>query len=156
MGQVHRIDDPVNIPASRRTMIAGSAIAVLLVLLAVLYISLTHGSVTTADGSTTTNRAGTVTTLGADQVSYAELPAQARQTIDLIQAGGPYPYSRDGIVYENRSGALPRHTSGYYLEFTVPTPGATTRGTRRIISGQSGERYYTDDHYATFRLVVLP
>ncbi len=101
-----------------------------------------------------------MTTLGADQVAYADLPAQARHTIDLIQAGGPYPYSRDGIVYENRSGALPRHTSGYFHECTLvdalPTPGATTRGTRRMMSAQSGERYDTGDHYATFRLVVLP
>ncbi len=56
-------------------MIVGSAMVVLLALLAVLYISLTHGSVTTADGSTTTDRTGTVTTLGADQVAYADLPA---------------------------------------------------------------------------------
>jgi ribonuclease T1 len=89
-------------------------------------------------------------------IAYGDLPTQAQHTIQLIQAGGPYPYSRDGVVFENRAGTLPRHKSGYYHEFTVVTPKASTRGTRRIITGQQGEMYYTDDHYATFRLVVMP
>ncbi|MFN8539460.1 MAG: ribonuclease domain-containing protein [Thermomicrobiales bacterium] len=34
------------------------------------------------------------------------------------------------------------------------TPGSSDRGERRIISGQSGELYYTDDHYESFKRVI--
>ena len=42
---------------------------------------------------------------------------------------------------------------GWYHEYTVATPGARNRGTRRIITGGTPPRewYYTDDHYASFR-----
>ncbi|HZR01739.1 MAG TPA: ribonuclease domain-containing protein, partial [Burkholderiales bacterium] len=43
---------------------------------------------------------------------------------------------------------------GYYREYTVPTPGASDRGARRIITGTAGERYYTADHYRSFRSIV--
>ena len=55
-------------------------------------------------------------------------PAEARHTLDLIAAGGPYPYSRDGVVFQNRERLLPRKTGGYYHEYTVPTPGEGDRG----------------------------
>ena len=84
-------------------------------------------------------------------VSLGELPAEARQTLALIKAGGPFPYARDGAVFGNREGRLPRHERGYYREYTVKTPGARDRGARRIIAGgeprASREFYYTDDHY---------
>ncbi|MFI9719833.1 ribonuclease domain-containing protein [Streptomyces sp. NPDC052396] len=87
-------------------------------------------------------------------ICYGDLPSEAHDTIDLIDQGGPFPYPRDGIVFTNREGALPRQHSGYYHEYTVITPGAPTRGTRRIITGeQDHEDYYTGDHYRTFSLV---
>ena len=89
----------------------------------------------------------------ADTVSLAQLPAEARKTVALIHAGGPFPYSRDGIVFGNREAQLPRQRRGYYHEYTVPTPGARDRGARRIIAGERGELYYTDDHYRTFRRI---
>ena len=82
------------------------------------------------------------------------LPPEARQTIALIKAGGPFPYPRDGIVFNNREGQLPRKAPGYYHEYTVKTPGARDRGARRIIAGRDGELYYTDDHYRTFKRVM--
>jgi ribonuclease T1 len=36
----------------------------------------------------------------------------------------------------------------------VPTPGESDRGARRIVAGDSGEKYYTDDHYETFRFIA--
>ena len=39
---------------------------------------------------------------------------------------------------------------GYYAEYTVETPGSPDRGARRIVGGEAGELYYTDDHYASF------
>lgn len=89
----------------------------------------------------------------AVEVAAAQLPAEARQTIALIRKGGPYPYARDGTVFANREGRLPRQKRGYYKEFTVKTPGERTRGARRIISGSAGDLWYTDDHYNTFRRV---
>ena len=89
----------------------------------------------------------------AGDVDLARLPAEARETVKLIRKGGPYPYARDGVVFRNREGQLPREKRGYYREFTVKTPGERTRGARRIIAGRSGELYYTDDHYAHFRRI---
>lgn len=88
-----------------------------------------------------------------DVVAAADLPPQARETLSLIAAGGPFPYRRDGIVFGNYEKRLPLRARGYYREYTVPTPGARDRGARRIIAGDSGERYYTDDHYRTFRRI---
>lgn len=90
-------------------------------------------------------------------VRLAELPREAQQTLVLIKQGGPFPYSKDGRVFGNYEGILPKQKRGYYHEFTVKTPGARNRGARRIVSGgepaSSGEYYYTDDHYATFRRI---
>jgi ribonuclease T1 len=87
-------------------------------------------------------------------VRLAELPPEARQTLALIRKGGPYPYARDGAVFVNREGALPRQKRGYYREFTVKTPGERTRGARRIVAGSGGDFYYTDDHYNRFRHIL--
>ncbi|SDO74045.1 ribonuclease T1 [Pedococcus dokdonensis] len=91
---------------------------------------------------------------GLPLVRASDLPVQARRTLDLIAAGGPYPYSRDGVVFQNRERLLPRKASGYYHEYTVPTPGEDDRGARRIISGRVGELYWTADHYASFNVIV--
>ncbi|HAG59651.1 MAG TPA: hypothetical protein DEP82_01705 [Arthrobacter bacterium] len=32
----------------------------------------------------------------------------------------------------------------------APVPGAPASGARRIIAGSAGEKYYTQDHYASF------
>lgn len=87
------------------------------------------------------------------QVSLADLPPQAAQTVALIRAGGPFPYSEDGVVFHNYEGLLPDEATGYYHEYTVPTPGAEDRGARRIIEGSAGELYWTDDHYRTFERI---
>lgn len=92
-------------------------------------------------------------TLESGEVRLAQLPTEARQTYALIQRGGPFPYSRDGVVFGNRERLLPAHRQGYYREYTVPTPSARNRGTRRIIAGAAGEFYYTDDHYRSFRRI---
>jgi len=90
----------------------------------------------------------------SSDIAASSLPPEARQTIALIKAGGPFPYSRDGVVFNNREGQLAQKTRGYYHEYTVKTPGARDRGARRIITGREGELYYTDDHYRTFRRVI--
>ncbi len=91
---------------------------------------------------------------GMPVITLAGLPPEARDTIELIERGGPFPYERDGITFQNREGLLPRKPRGYYLEYTVITPGSSDRGARRIIAGEAGELYYTDDHYDSFAWVV--
>jgi ribonuclease T1 len=88
------------------------------------------------------------------EVRIAELPPEARATLARIQNGGPFPYARDGVVFSNREGQLPRRKRGYYHEYTVKTPGARDRGARRIVVGEGGERYYTEDHYRSFRRIL--
>ena len=71
----------------------------------------------------------------------------------LIDAGGPYRYDRDGVVFENRERILPARDRGYYREYTVPTPGEDDRGARRIVTGGAGQYYWTEDHYASFERI---
>lgn len=87
-------------------------------------------------------------------VRVAQLPKEAQTTLSLIAAGGPYPYSRDGVVFQNREGILPKRASGFYHEYTVATPGSSDRGARRVVTGDDGARFYTDDHYDSFSEVV--
>ncbi|TWD83448.1 ribonuclease T1 [Kribbella amoyensis] len=91
---------------------------------------------------------------GLTYVAAADLPSEARQTLELIDQGGPYPYDRDGVVFGNFEKILPQHDRGYYREYTVKTPGEKSRGARRIVTGKNGERYYTDDHYESFRRIA--
>ena len=95
-------------------------------------------------------------------VAIASLPVEAKQTLQLIQQGGPFPYPhKDGSIFGNFERRLPPQARGYYREYTVPTPGRTDRGARRIVAGKgsnnsvatSGEYYYTADHYRTFRRI---
>jgi ribonuclease T1 len=89
----------------------------------------------------------------SDESNARGLPLEARETLNLIRQGGPFPYAKDGAVFGNREGLLPQKPRGYYHEYTVNTPGARDRGARRIISGAGGELYYTDDHYRSFRRI---
>ncbi|MFF0853366.1 ribonuclease domain-containing protein [Streptomyces sp. NPDC003388] len=91
---------------------------------------------------------------GMATVQESRLPAEARRTLALIDRGGPFPYARDGVVFGNFEGRLPRQPRGHYHEYTVPTPGSPDRGARRLVTGQGGEVYYTDDHYDSFRAVL--
>nr|WP_313715945.1 ribonuclease domain-containing protein [Arsenicicoccus bolidensis] len=82
--------------------------------------------------------------------------------IEAIRAGGPFRHPRnDGVTFGNRERLLPLEQRGYYREYTVPTPGASTRGARRIITGGGAARsplhwYYTADHYESFCEIPRP
>ncbi len=155
---------------SRRglTRTLGVLVGVALVVLAVVVLgrgAAGGGSATTVPDDRGTPAAGRSATAAARPSSAAErrdpqsglpwvdvsaLPREADATLALIDAGGPFPYAKDGSSFGNRERILPRRSSGYYREYTVPTPGSSDRGARRIIGGRSGERYWTADHYATF------
>jgi ribonuclease T1 len=94
-----------------------------------------------------------VSACSADGVSVAQLPPEARTTLQLIASGGPFPYARDGVVFGNFERKLPQRPRGYYHEYTVKTPGARDRGARRIVCGKPPECYYTADHYQTFQRI---
>jgi ribonuclease T1 len=92
-------------------------------------------------------------------VAFTGLPMQGREVMEQIHQGGPFRYEKDGTVFGNRERQLPGQKRGYYREYTVPTPGLSHRGARRIVCG--GQRpqapdacYYTEDHYRSFRLIV--
>ena len=91
-------------------------------------------------------------------ISVAELPRAGRETYELIRAGGPFPFEKDGMVFGNRERQLPAERRGFYREYTVTTPGSRDRGARRIVCGGSARAphacYYTADHYASFRKIV--
>jgi ribonuclease T1 len=94
-----------------------------------------------------------------EAVALSALPSEAAATHRLILTGGPFPYPKDGSVFGNRERLLPSQVRGYYREYTVPTPQSRDRGARRIVCG--GQRptvpdacYYSDDHYASFRLIA--
>lgn len=92
------------------------------------------------------------------EISVADLPREGREVLGRIHAGGPFRYSRDGVVFDNREHRLPAQARGYYHEYTVTTPGSHNRGARRIICGGAKASpeacWYTDDHYETFRRIV--
>lgn len=86
---------------------------------------------------------------GLERVSGQERDALIT-TLGLIEVGGPFPYERDGAVFENRERRLPKQQRGHYREYTVPTEGVKHRGARRVVRGAHAETYYTRDHYETF------
>lgn len=104
------------------------------------------------------NSAPTTDTSGT--CSLAALPREAADTIRRIHTAGPFPFPRnDGAVFGNHEGRLPEHAGGYYHEYTVITPGAQNRSTRRIITGGTpatdpAQYFYTGDHYESFCLIT--
>jgi ribonuclease T1 len=73
---------------------------------------------------------------GLPLIAVAELPAEGRDTLWLIEQGGPFPYERDGVTFKNYERVLPKQPHGYYREYTVRTPGVKHRGARRIVCGR--------------------
>jgi len=104
-------------------------------------------------GSRPTAAPSTTGSPSASATLPAFLPAQARDTLALIAAGGPFPHRQDGVVFGNYEGRLPSNPRGFYHEYTVDTPGAGNRGTRRIITGGTPPAvyYYTGNHYQSFQ-----
>ncbi|SEF35749.1 Guanyl-specific ribonuclease Sa [Amycolatopsis pretoriensis] len=128
-------------------------VAVLFALLATFSMGVTAAEAVT-NTTAAQNACGNLS--GFSHTTLSALPAEATTTYNLIQKGGPFPYPQnDGVVFDNREGILPSCASGYYHEYTVPTPGSSNRGTRRIVTGSAGEYFYTGDHYATFKVIDI-
>jgi guanyl-specific ribonuclease Sa len=125
-----------------------------LILLAIVILAVTmwhrHASAPVATSSPT----ATAPTRAPQRTHAADfLPAEAHATLERITRGGPFEHRQDGATFGNYEGLLPKQPRGYYHEYTVKTPGARTRGARRIITGGTPPEvwYYTDDHYRSFR-----
>jgi ribonuclease T1 len=99
--------------------------------------------------STTTSTAVTTTAEAPPGFSEEETTGIAT-TLAAIDTGGELPYDQDGGTFQNREGRLPSQPQGYYREYTVFTPGSDDRGGRRLVIGESGETFYTRDHYDSF------
>ncbi|MBS0428536.1 MAG: guanine-specific ribonuclease N1 and T1 [Proteobacteria bacterium] len=93
-----------------------------------------------------------------ETIALSQLPLQGQTTYRAIFEGGPFRHDKDGTVFGNRERLLPRERRGHYREYTVDTPGARTRGARRIVCGGPPTTpkacWYTADHYASFRKIV--
>jgi ribonuclease T1 len=162
----------MNRSRSKLVAFAGLVIAVVVLVVAMLGGgSLTAQTTTPEPGSTSTSQAAASTaasnpaaanpsslpTINASQlptINASQLPMEARQTLALIAKGGPYPYDRDGVNFGNFEGLLPKKSGGFYKEYTVPTPGESDRGARRIIVGKDSAKYYTPDHYESFTFIA--
>lgn len=138
-------------PHSSPTRTRPAVLLALVALISALFVGLVSPAAVTAQP---------VTPKALPTVALSSLPSQATDTVRLVQKGGPFPYSQDGTVFQNREGLLPSQSSGYYHEYTVKTPGSSTRGARRIITGggtlkNPAHWYYTADHYASFSNVDI-
>lgn len=100
-------------------------------------------------GSPSTDPASGLPVVAAD-----DLPAEARDVLARIDAGGPFKYPRDdGGVFENREELLPEQPIGYYREYTVES-APDVRGPMRIVTGGEAEYYWTEDHYRSFSMIA--
>lgn len=85
---------------------------------------------------------------------------EVQQTISNINRGR-FTYDQDDQTFSNRERFLPSATTGTYREYTVVSPGDSTRGAHRIITSGPPDRqarafldlYYTDDHYASYWII---
>ena len=93
---------------------------------------------------------------GVRECGPRQVPEEAFSLIDDIHSHSPLPYpATDGGHFGNYENELPQEHSNYYREYTVPTPGRTGRGERRLVTGGGTPQdpdvyYYTWDHYESF------
>jgi len=151
---------------SRSKLVAFAALVIAVVVLIVAMVgggSLGAQTTTPEPGSTSRSPTAAVTAGATPAVANpsalptinaSQLPKEARQTLALIAKGGPYPYDRDGVNFGNFEGLLPKKPGGFYKEYTVPTPGESGRGARRIIVGKDSAKFYTPDHYESFQFIA--
>lgn len=59
-------------------------------------------------------------------------------------------YRNDGVEFKNFERRLPNKSRGHYREWVHPTPGQRGPGAQRVVTGKTGEAFYTWDHYETF------
>lgn len=134
----------------RRALTRGGFAALALVAVYALFGGDIDSGADDSGTSTTTSTAVTTTTVEAPAGFSDEEVNGIAETLAAIDAGSELPYDQDGGTFQNREGRLPPRPQGYYREYTVVTPGSDDRGARRLVIGESGETFYTRDHYDSF------
>ncbi|MBB5623785.1 ribonuclease T1 [Pedobacter cryoconitis] len=125
----------------------------------ILFALLTFGMLFSSFTKDSNSSLALVNTLQATTVSIAghttkqaavTVPQKAYTVADYVAKNGKAPQGYvGGTVFQNREGLLPQGVA--YKEYDVnPKVNGQNRGTERIILGNDGSRYYTNDHYASF------
>jgi ribonuclease T1 len=57
-------------------------------------------------------------------------------------------------MFKNLAGKLPVQELGSSKEYTVPTPDVIFRRSKRLVIGQNGKMYYTQNRYQTFEEII--
>jgi ribonuclease T1 len=143
------------LPTRTQSLLLGGALVV--TLFGAVGVGLLAGATATPDAPPSAAALATASSTPRSRlpgVALGELPRPAHDTLNLIDRGGPYPYDQDDTVFSNAERLLPQRPAGYYREYTVVTPGVSSRGTRRLVVGALGDVFYTDDHYGSFRQVL--
>jgi ribonuclease T1 len=122
---------------------------VLLQLLTTTLVALSSSSCELPPQSLSTAERTAARTLELSQVPEGERTAVI-EVVATIDAGGPFVYRQDGTIFQNRERRLPLHPVGFWHEYTVPTPGSSDRGARRVIGGDDDSLFYTRNHYRSF------
>ena len=99
-------------------------------------------------------------------ISFDKLPSNVKEMYRKYEragwkgnVSGQTSGTKAGSVYKNRDGKLPQNTfSGEpitYREFDINNkiPGQE-RDKERFVIGSNGSKYYTDDHYTTFKRIM--
>lgn len=82
-----------------------------------------------------------------------EARTKAEKVLARIERGEPDPHWRDGSVFRNNEGKLPKRETGYYKEYVYRENESDSVGRERVVVGRDGDVYYTEDHYETFTKV---
>nr|WP_306821309.1 ribonuclease domain-containing protein [Peribacillus asahii] len=79
------------------------------------------------------------------------IPKEATNTLKYVKKNGhPKQGYKGGGVYKNSNELLPTNTK--YKEYDIfPKKKGENRGAERIVIGENGKAYYTNNHYKTFR-----
>ena len=75
------------------------------------------------------------------------------------EGGSVEDYLKDAAIggdhFGNYEGILPQMGKNAYQECDIDTHGYKNRGSRRLIYTKDGNYYYSDNHYKSFRQVIL-
>ena len=94
---------------------------------------------------------------------YGELPGNfitKNEAEALGWSGGSVQKYREGAAiggdyFGNREGLLPKASGRRYTECDINTDGKSSRGAERLVFSNDGLYFYTDDHYESFREVIV-
>lgn len=89
-------------------------------------------------------------------VCLSELSSNVKDIVHRIENGGPFYYLQDGTQFFNLEQILPKIIlPDAYHEYTVGPAHMPNRGKERIVVEKYFDnKFYTSDHYSTFKKVA--